>query len=195
MMVQPDLKLGLFTAMSTGGAREGPFFSDSLVEFSLRIVPQFLPLLEPHQPSVLPPSPEDYTGNYSGLFGDAGLGGLVSTSGVTTGVVARVEVGMDPSGPYGSAALYILSNNLGLSVPQPLAWVRGDTFVMTPLPTAACWSIEGGEEWPIHFSRGMARDMTRGSSSGAGASGRAAITSLTVDGFMSYPGRLDRIPP
>ena len=160
LVLQPDLKLGLFTSMTTSSSAGVPsFFSESLLELGLRVVPALLPLFEAAQPSRLPPVPSDYIGHYcsAGTEGDGEGGGSIS----------RIEIGISPKGPFGTSTLTILSNNVGWPPYQPVAWVRDDSFLMIPLPTANCWGTEGGDNWPLRFGR------TEG-----------AVTFLTVDGSL-----------
>lgn len=41
LVIQPELKLGLFAAMSTGESREVPFFSDVLSLLGMGVAPHF----------------------------------------------------------------------------------------------------------------------------------------------------------
>lgn len=136
LVVQPDLKLGLFAAMSTGpGGREVPFFADVLVELGLEVVPAMAKYLQNVQPSKLPPVPEAFCGTYN--FGDMVL-----------------EIGFGSSAaPLGNSTLVVLRNTLGWPALQPLVWVSEDTLEMIPLPGQLCFSDEGGENWAMHFHR------------------------------------------
>lgn len=89
------------------------------------------------QPNRLPPSPADYEGQYN---------------------LSHFEFGVDPVslhvGPPGDTTMYIVSNqNLGWPSMQPITWVRDDVFLMQPLPTASCFTNEGGQNWPLRFGR------------------------------------------
>jgi CubicO group peptidase (beta-lactamase class C family) len=134
MVLQPDMKLGIFTTMSTGGAREGPFFSDTLTAFAFGLLPRFYDyLVAQPQLSRLPPSPGDFVGVYGALIG----GGSVA-----------VQIGRNSSGVFGDTILYALGNeNLGWAPMQPLAWAGGDVLEMIPFPQDQCFSIEGGNNW------------------------------------------------
>jgi|EP01046_Picozoa_sp_COSAG06_P045923 hypothetical protein len=58
--------------MSTGGSRQGPFFTDTLTAFAFGLLPKFYDYLTAlPQPSRLPPSspPSDYIGTYAGDIG------------------------------------------------------------------------------------------------------------------------------
>ena len=70
MVLQPDMKLGIFATMSTGSSREGPFFTDTITAFAFGLLPKFYDFLvaQPH-PSRLPPSPDDFVGMYGAEIG------------------------------------------------------------------------------------------------------------------------------
>ena len=160
MVLQPDLKLGLFASMTTGEGRSVPFFSDVLVELGLKLVPSVLAYLTSVQPTKLPPAPADYLGTYySEAFG------------------GRLEVGLDPTGPFGKSTLILRSNNLGWPESQPIAWVRDDTFEMLPLPDALCWTIEGGNNYVMHFSR-------------EASSTADPVVAVSIEGITVYPAVL-----
>ncbi len=134
MVLLPDLKLGIFTTMSTGGSREGPFFSDTLTAFAFGLLPRFYDyLVAQPQPSRLPPSPDDFVGVYGAEIG----GGPVA-----------LQIGRNSSGVFGDTILYALGNeNLGWAPVQPLAWVGGDVLEMIPFPQDLCFAIEAGNNW------------------------------------------------
>lgn len=160
MVLQPDTKLGLYAAMTTGaGGRSVPFFSDVLVELGLRIVPKMVGFLSTVQPSPLPPSPRDYFGLYE------------------SGDGLKVAVDFGP----GNLTLALVSNNIGLPPMQPLGWVRGDAFEMVPLPGAQCWTIEGGENYPLTFSRTASSAFPQ------------PVAALTLQGIGEFPAVLRKV--
>lgn len=172
LVLQPELKLGLFTAMTTGdGGRTVPFFSDSLVLGGLGVVPAMASYLSTVQPSQLPPRPADYAGTFSAALSWAHL--------QTPRANLSLVVGADAAGgPLGGTTLYVRSNvGLGWPADQPLAWVRDDTFVMVAEPTDLCFTIEGGENWVLRFGRGA----------------DGAVTTVTLEGFGIYPAILTRM--
>ena len=70
MVIQPDMKLGIFATMSTGSSREGPFFTDTITAFAFGLLPKFYDyLVAQPQPSRLPPSPDDFVGVYGAEIG------------------------------------------------------------------------------------------------------------------------------
>ena len=70
MVIQPDMKLGIFATMSTGSSREGPFFTDTITAFAFGLLPKFYDyLVAQPQPSRLPPSPADFVGVYGAEIG------------------------------------------------------------------------------------------------------------------------------
>jgi len=162
LALQPDLKLGLFASMTTGGSREVPsFFSDVLMTLAFQAAPLMYSYLEGVQPSKLPPSPQDYLGEYRGRV---------------TGGTASVSISNDPSGQFGGKVLYVMSNNLGWPQPQPIEWLEGDTFQMVPEPSDVCFSIEGGILWVLKFKR----------------SSKGEVSQVEVQGMTMYPVVLQR---
>jgi CubicO group peptidase (beta-lactamase class C family) len=171
LVFQPELKLGLFTAMTTGDGREVPFFSDTILELGFKVIPPFYAYLQSTQnqsgsgfPSRLPPNPAEFEGTYSAAV----PGGEVS-----------LKVGRAPRASMGDSILYILtSTNLGFREVQPLAWVRGESFVMLPMPSDLCFSDEAGQNWPLRFHRA--------------ADAQGKIDAVTIDGLGLWPAKLEK---
>eukprot|EP01052_Picozoa_sp_SAG31_P052331 SAG31_NODE_12868_length_910_cov_1.568434_2_plen_186_part_00 len=73
--------------------------------------------------------------------------------------------------------LYILSNtNLGLPPMSPIGWVRKDDFAMLPVPSEICFSIEGGNHWPLKFLREP----------------EGRVSSVVLEGLGIWPGVLTK---
>ena len=60
----------------------------------------------------------------------------------------------------------------------PRNQVRGESFVMLPMPSDLCFSDEGGQNWPLRFSRA------------AGAHGK--VDAVTIDGLGLWPATLQK---
>ena len=141
MVVQPELKLGLFAAMSTGESRVAPFFSDVLSLLGMGVVPHFYEYLSKIEAqrsrtrpcnddgsesgccslcafgTGLPPSPEDYEGKYLGSV----PGGQIALS-----------IGRSAQGSMGDTVLYVLANEgMGWPPMQPLGVLGPDVLVCT----------------------------------------------------------------
>jgi hypothetical protein len=100
LVLQPELNVGLFTAMTVGpgGRADVPFFSDTLSLLNFEAIPPLHAWLARGSNNVpptvrLPPMPSDYLGNYT-----MGGGGT------------WITVGRQPQGPWGDAVLYILDS-------------------------------------------------------------------------------------
>ena len=66
LALQPELKLGIFAAMSTGGGPAyAPFYDDVPEILAFDVMPPLHAYLKQHQPSRLPPNPPEYVGNFS----------------------------------------------------------------------------------------------------------------------------------
>ena len=62
----------------------------------------------------------------------------------------------------------------------PRNQVRGESFVMLPMPSDLCFSDEGGQNWPLRFHRDTCR--------GCPSEGR--IVAVTIDGLGLWPATL-----
>ena len=164
MVLQPEMGLGFFATMSTGGSRQGQFFSDVLNAFGFKVLPKFYQHLQAQpQPSKLPPAPNDYIGEYG-----TKLGGVQPVA---------LKIGRSSGGALGDNVLYALTNTgLGWPVSQPLGWVRGDVFEMLPLPADLCFTIQGGDNWNVRFERDGSK-----------------VVSVTVEGMGYTPFVLEKL--
>jgi hypothetical protein len=69
---------------------------------------------------------------------------------------------------------------------MPIGWVRRDSFIMIPGREEICFDIQGGDHWPLRFTR---------ADDGSGGSGGGQIVSVTLDGMGLWPGVLHKELP
>lgn len=127
MVMIPELKLGVYFAMTTGGPNTPSFYDGAVLATAFNAVPALLSMLEANPnasaPPPLPPNVDDYLGTYAFM-------GQNITMTLVNGVL------MTEDGT------------------QPLVWIGGDLMQMNGIPSSPCFADEGGSnDYIIQFFR------------------------------------------
>ena len=168
LLFEPESRLGVFAAMSTGTrGREVPFVSDVILATAFNVVPALVAILKASLPPIsdLPPNPDDFIGSYSA---PAGAGG--------SDVVVRID--KSPSG------LGLQLINPGANpTPIDLRFVGDSKLQMQPNAAQGCWSRDDGDLYVVAFAPPASGNAAAGAQRG----------SFILEGFDPYGLRWTRV--